>query len=205
MSYGLFDATLRASEAFAAAFNSTALNLDYARGYCLFAVNTVANSTARTFVDGGVVVGTDTITLDAAHGWVTGRKVAATTSGVLPAGLSATDYYVIVVTSTSIQLASSLANAQAGTAVDITAAAGGGTHTLTPTALATASLKLQGSLDGTNYFDIANTSTNITATANIMWNVDAPYYRYVRAVSAIAAGQILCEIKYRVLRYGRAR
>lgn len=193
------------SDAFAAAVNSDALNLDFAQGYAIEAVNTVANSTARTFEDADVDVDEESIVLDAAHGWATGRKVAATTSGVLPTGLSATDYYVIVVDTTTIKLASSLANAQAGTAVDITAAAGGGTHTLTPAALSGASLLLSATLDGTNYFTLANTSTNVTATANIIWNVDAPYYKSVRVVSAIAEGQIASVITYRKLVYGRQR
>lgn len=182
--------TLYSTASWASTWNSTAIKIENAHGFAIQAVNTVANSTARTFVDAGVNTTTDVITLDAAHGWVTGRKVGATTSGSLPGGLSATDYYVIVVSSTTIKLASSLANALAGTQVDITSAAGGGTHTLTPTALATASIKLQCSLDNSNWFDIASSSTNITATANIIWNVDAPYYNYVRAVSAIGAGQI---------------
>jgi len=43
----------------------------------------------------------------------------------------ATDYYVIRVSADAFKLASSLANAEAGIAVDITAAAGGGNHTVT--------------------------------------------------------------------------
>ncbi len=57
-------------------------------------------------------------------------KVRLTTTGALPGGLSTdTDYYVIPVTSTSIKLASSYANAEGGTAVDINST-GSGTHTI---------------------------------------------------------------------------
>lgn len=57
-------------------------------------------------------------------------RVRLTTSGSLPAGLAtATDYYVIWVSDTTIKLATSYANAVAGTAIDITTA-GSGTHTL---------------------------------------------------------------------------
>jgi hypothetical protein len=57
-------------------------------------------------------------------------RVQLTTSGTLPAGLSlATDYYVIKVSDTTIKLATSYANAVAGTAVNITDA-GTGTHTI---------------------------------------------------------------------------
>ena len=83
------------------------------------------------FVDGDVTVGTDTIA-ETAHGMVTGDVIQLTTSGVLPAGLAlATNYYVIRIDNDSFKLAASAKNAEEGIAVDITAAAGGGTHTVT--------------------------------------------------------------------------
>lgn len=58
-------------------------------------------------------------------------RVQFTTSGVLPTGLSVgTDYYVIKVTDTTIKVATSYANAVAGTAVGITNGTGSGTNTL---------------------------------------------------------------------------
>lgn len=61
----------------------------------------------------------------------TGVRVQLTTTGTLPAGLSlATNYYIISVDSSQAKLATSLANAIAGVAIDITTA-GSGTHTLT--------------------------------------------------------------------------
>jgi hypothetical protein len=61
----------------------------------------------------------------------TGHKVRLTTTGTLPGGLAVdTDYYVIRVDATTIKLATSLENANAGTEITITAA-GSGTHTLT--------------------------------------------------------------------------
>lgn len=86
-----------------------------------------------TFEDSDVTVGTDTIVVDSNQYLYTGQAVALTTSGTLPSGLSATTYYVIRVSATAIKLATSVANANEGTAVDITAASGGGTHTLTLT------------------------------------------------------------------------
>lgn len=57
-------------------------------------------------------------------------RVRLTTSGTLPAGLAtATDYYVIKVSDLTCKLATSYANAVAGTAIDITDA-GTGTHTI---------------------------------------------------------------------------
>ena len=86
-----------------------------------------------TFVDANVTVGTDAIAVTANQYLYSGQAVVLSTTGTLPAGLSAGTYYIIYVSDTSVKLASSRANADDGTAVDITAAAGGGTHTLTLT------------------------------------------------------------------------
>jgi hypothetical protein len=59
----------------------------------------------------------------------TGEAVALTTTGTLPAGLSASTYYVIDTGNGSYYLATSKANALAGTYVNITGL-GSGTHTL---------------------------------------------------------------------------
>lgn len=57
-------------------------------------------------------------------------RVQVSTTTTLPAGLAAaTDYYVIKVTDTTAKLATSYANAVAGTPIDITSA-GTGTHTI---------------------------------------------------------------------------
>lgn len=61
---------------------------------------------------------------------LTGTRVRLTTTTTLPAGLAlATDYYVIRVTDSTFKLATSYANAIAGTAINITDA-GTGTHTM---------------------------------------------------------------------------
>ena len=44
------------------------------------------------------------------------------------------------------------------------------------------SLKLQASVDGTNYSDITDTSTTIAAAGSFLWNVADPNYDYVRLV-----------------------
>ncbi len=68
------------------------------------------------------------------HGLYTGDHVYVTNSGgALPTGLSAnTDYWVIRLTSGTFYLATSYANAVAGTRIDITAV-GSGTHTIIST------------------------------------------------------------------------
>jgi len=86
---------------------------------------------ATNFEDGDVTVGSESIE-EVDHGFVTGDKVQLTSTGTLPAGLAlATDYYVIRFDANNFKLASSAALAAAGTAVDITAAEGGGVHTAT--------------------------------------------------------------------------
>lgn len=55
---------------------------------------------------------------------------------------------------------------------------------------AACAIKLQASIDGTTYVDIASSSQPITATANFMWNVDAPYYELVRVAVVLVSGQV---------------
>ncbi len=89
--------------------------------------NSDSITSSFTFVDADVSTGADTIT-EANHGLVNGTRVKLSTTGTLPAGLSsATNYYVVGVTTNTFQLATSFG----GGAVNITGAAGGGTHTVT--------------------------------------------------------------------------
>lgn len=80
----------------------------------------------QTFLDAAVTTGTDLITISA-HGFTDGMQVQLLSSGTLPAGLSAnTTYFIVSSTATTFKLSTTLG----GSAVDITAAAGGGTHTI---------------------------------------------------------------------------
>jgi microcystin-dependent protein len=73
----------------------------------------------------------DIITVQSNTSLYTGRPVLFTTDGVAPTGLvDNTTYYVIRLSATTISLASSLANAVAGTVINITAT-GSGNHTIT--------------------------------------------------------------------------
>jgi hypothetical protein len=104
----------------------------FGEGFAETDIAVTTTSGDLTFVDGDVTVGTDTIA-EAAHGMVTGAGPfrVSNAGGALPAGLAAdTDYWIIAPTTGTYKLASSRANALALTPVDITAAAGGGTHTL---------------------------------------------------------------------------
>jgi len=95
---------------------------------------TYSVGTTQTFVDADVDIANDTIVV-ADHGFSTGDVIGLTTDGTLPTGLSVdTAYYVIQVDAHKISVATSRANAFAGTAVNITAVTSG-THTITPDAI----------------------------------------------------------------------
>jgi hypothetical protein len=80
--------------------------------------------------DAGTDIITMTSTANIPSNILTGTRVRLTTTTTLPAGLAlATDYYAIKVTDSTFKLATSYANAIAGTAINITDA-GTGTHTM---------------------------------------------------------------------------
>jgi hypothetical protein len=105
-------------------------------------VGTIANNTATTFIDesAGTVVSPpatstleqgDQISLVTGMYTQTGDAFTVSTTGTLPAPLAAaTTYYWIRLSPTVGQLATTYANAMAGTAIDLTTI-GTGTHTLT--------------------------------------------------------------------------
>jgi hypothetical protein len=150
---------------------------------------TVTTPVAATFV----AAVTDICTA-VAHGAATGLKVRLTTTTTLPAGLSlATDYFVIKLTVDTFKLASSLANALLGTAVDITDT-GTGVHTMTPTSIAGGVIKVQESVDSQIWFDIASATDNITATGVDLIQTTTKCGT-VRAHLTLTAGQISITLK----------
>lgn len=89
-----------------------------------------ANANNLTFATGAVNTGTDVITLSSTTNYPTGTPVTFTSTTTIPAGLSLdTVYFVINTSGTTIKLATTAANATAGTAVDLTST-GTGTHTI---------------------------------------------------------------------------
>jgi hypothetical protein len=86
--------------------------------------------TATFTANAGTDVLTYTSTTSIPSNLLTGTRVRTSTTTTLPGGLAAaTDYYLIKVSDTTCKLATSYANAIAGTAINITDA-GTGTHTL---------------------------------------------------------------------------
>ena len=84
------------------------------------------------------------------------------------------------VVTTAVQTAAVSVEAALGFSAQVVVTASG--------SLSGASVKLQGSLDGTNYADLPDSSQNITADGVFMWNVNAPYYLYVRIAYVISSG-----------------
>lgn len=150
---------------------------------CVVDVNTPA---AKVFTADSV---TSTFTATA-HGFSTGLKGQASNSGgALPTGLSgATDYFVIVLTADTFKLATSLANAIAGTNLTISGN-GTGTQTFTPTSIAGASVKLQKTNDGVNWTD-EGSSTNITVDAALWLEKVDPSGKAMRVSYTMTAGSL---------------
>lgn len=99
-----------------------------------YRVTTVTTTTAQSTVAANTFTASDGapgLLLTYANDWKTFQKVRFTTSGTLPTGLSlATDYWLVRQSATTAKVATSLANARAGTVIAWTDA-GSGTHTLT--------------------------------------------------------------------------
>ena len=92
--------------------------------------NTLGQSDTFT-ADAGTDICTWTSTANIPSNLLTGTRVRLTTTTTLPGGLAtATDYYFIRMSDTTFELATSYANAIAGTNINITDA-GTGTHTVT--------------------------------------------------------------------------
>lgn len=111
---------------------STTFNVPDFRGRG--AVGSGTGTVAETVAAASVNTGADTFTVSSNNTkWITGQKVQLTTTNTLPAGLSlATDYWIIRASATTIQFATTLANAQNGVQIDITTQ-GTGNHTVTGT------------------------------------------------------------------------
>jgi hypothetical protein len=116
----------------------TAVLVDIVGFYRLTSVTTAtAQATTNTLgqsdtftADASTELLTFTSTANIPSNLLTGTRVQVSTTTTLPGGLAAaTNYYVIKVSDSTVKLATSYANAIAGTAIDITST-GTGTHTM---------------------------------------------------------------------------
>lgn len=175
--------------------DSEVIYLNYADRLSVQAIYDVQSPSAKVVASGSIDFATATWT-STAHGFTTGLKVQLTTSSALPSPLAlATDYFVIVVTADTFRLASSLANALLGTPVTLTNS-GTGNQTVTPVALAGASISYYASNteDGDNW-TILQTATSITVDGGSWFpprdTAQAPMsWRRFKCVKGLTAGVV---------------
>lgn len=195
--------TTRAAEDIATTTSYT-LDLEKAVSACVQVVYDDSAPAAITYdgSDADIVDVDDNTIVSVAHGYITGTKVAATTAGTLPTGLSATNYFVIKVDADTLKLATSLANAVAGTAVDITAV-GVGDSTLTPATSTGNVCKLQEGNDGSNWTDVSGKTVTIATTGgNAVWEYTGSS-RYLKVLYTPSAGQVELAVFTNLLRTDR--
>ena len=166
---------------------SSAITVNDAYGYEAFISATFASISPLAIASTGWDDTTDVIT-SVAHGLYTGMVVQVTTDGVLPTGIAGTtDYWIIRLTDDTFSVASSLANAEAGTAVNFTAA-GSGNHTLTQqTDVAT--FIIQSSPDNVSWFthDAMSAVSIVSANQNKHFESAAKYLRLSVSIAKGAA------------------
>lgn len=176
---------LATSEAHALAGTGIVDPVDQGAGTHTF---TVAAQTAVTAAHTDVTVGDTTLT-KTAHGMLNGLVGQFTTTTTLPAGLAtSTNYYVIPMTVNTFRVATSAANALAGTFVDVSTV-GTGTHTFTATTLAI-SIQPQISNDPDTVGWVSYGSpTTATATGDTMYDIPTDY-KWARLAVAMTSGQM---------------
>ena len=115
----------------------------------------IQSLTSRTFTaDASTDICTASGSL--ASGNFVGKAVTFSSSGTLPAGLTAgVTYFLIYISSTTFKVATTIANANAGTAINITDA-GTGTHTVTEVPVGTVRSSTTDSRSGVIFFQDSN-------------------------------------------------
>ena len=113
----------------------------------------------------------------------------STTAGTVPTGLANNTVYYAIPTATYFGLATTKANALAGTAIDISTLtyATAGAFTLTPQTVSGGAVPFSGkwqySNDNVNWYDSTQSSMTIygsTSLTNYLWDFGMTTYRYIR-------------------------
>ena len=166
---------------------SDSISVNDAYGYEAFIKATFTTISPIVIASTGWAFATDIIT-SVGHGIKTGMVFQVSTSTTLPSGVSAsTDYWAIPLTDDTFALATSLANAQAGTKLNFTDA-GTGDHTLTQqTDVAT--YVIQFSPDAVNWFthDAMSAVSVVAAAQNKHFESAAKHLRLAVTISKGAA------------------
>ncbi len=189
-----FNNAISTGNAVKAAINAdpTASLLVLVSGSNASALTTLTATALSGGTDGVIDTTANTITITA-HGFVTGLAVQASSTGTLPSPLlTATDYYVIVVDENTIKLATTLNNAIAGTAIDLTdKGSNNAVGTLTADALTGASVTFKGSNDPTyTSWVTLQTATTITVDGAVLYQQAVADFRYFKAVKALTSGVV---------------
>ncbi len=190
-----------------ASVNGAAFSIERLDGFAIAASWVDWAATSAVVPAAAVNTAANTFTL-AAHGLQLAQKVQVTTSGTLPAPLLvATDYYIIPVDANTFKVATSSANALAGTAIDITTQ-GIGNTTFTSSATLSGTFRIQVSnnalLDNTNqnpdpnaqWDDISGSTVSAAGTGQQMWNVSNAFYKAARIVWTSTTGQGTATVRY---------
>lgn len=125
--------TLTSGYAVTAAATTVPCTIQLIDMLAFYRVTTVTTTTAQSTVVSNTFTASSSsgLLLTYANDWSAYQKVQFTTSGTLPTGLAlATDYWLVRVSATTCRVATSYANALAGTVIAYTDG-GSGTHTLT--------------------------------------------------------------------------
>lgn len=119
----------------------------------------------------------------------TNTKVAVTTADTLPTGLSATNYYIIYVDATHVQLSETPNGAAVSFDDD-----GTGTITLTPAALSAGKFYVDWSNNGTDF--VNSISNDITTSTCFGVQLTTTCYKYLRLRWEIESGVLTLNTYY---------
>lgn len=128
------------------------------------------------------------------HGLGEGLTVRLTSTGTLPTGLSTgTDYYIIVVDEDYVSFASSLANAQAGVAINVTnEGTSAGVNTVDVTALV-GDLLLVGALQEDGPWFPLTASQDVTSETEFLFEMIDPGVKYIALSADLVSGAITAD------------
>ena len=175
----------------AGTYTSDEIGLDDAQGFAVVASAVPESPSDKTFTSGSVSLSVITIST---HGYKFGLKVRFSTTGVLPSGISSgVDYYLTDLTSNTLLVSTSYANALAGSYVTL-ADGGSGTHTINVQTATPAVISFEGSIDGIVWPEIKNSRKEISSTAEMIEH-EAAFYHKLRVKLNVASGQHTVNVK----------
>jgi len=170
---------------------SDSINLEMCEHIC-FVIQNEVQVLAEVEFDDTDIVGDKIFVFP--HPYVNGTKVRFTTTGTLPTGLSlATDYYLTNVNGFGFEVASSKANAIAGTNIEFSG--GSGTHTVVPQAYSTLNCVLEAAIEPDVWAELSASLVQSSKTENLIYELNNPVYKFIRMKCTIESGQSVLIVK----------